>query len=620
MALTKAHNRMIAGAPVNVLDFGAVGDGVADDTVALQAAFSSGANFIELQGTFKTTAPLTYSNNGRAGKLYGNATISYQGVSAANDIMLQVQCVGFSFEIDGITFNGNDLVTGGVRIENGNAMDSDTLPVCTFQNNTVINIRMLQTAIYNQGVFIRGSFERVMVHNNNIRNITRVAGTGTPAANGTSGIAVTQLDADRFVKSCVHTNNSYSNISGGDLLGSSNNVDYDGFIFFTKSPLNYTNSDGSIYRYSIGTLSSNGNTYRNCRGRAIKVQAIGDIRNEKVIRDDGYGLVGGSSEINLQYGVGTVQDCDFFYTDYLVGAVVTSPIQTGLTLISFYQGAWYNENSGSITVKNINVFNSIKAGVGNNLSAIVGATDGAVPQTKDRPLIYLKDINVNNNPISWILTIKKQAGARGLIRMDGIVIPELIYSAIGTDTDNDDVQVNATNIMNLDGYTTPANSVPFVTDTSPAGGNKSLKGTLSGSNNLGFLNTYNRGADFSQAPMLTAGIMGNTGQAGGALSVQTAYLVDDATYTFERRGFTAGTTLISIGSNYGRLASGNVASQSGGGVFAIALDASHVFSLGAGTTNPDTAGKVNLWIDTNNLLNIKNRLGSTQTFTLSVLG
>ena len=43
MTLTKAHNRMVEGSPASVIDFGAVGDGVANDTDAVQDAINSGS-------------------------------------------------------------------------------------------------------------------------------------------------------------------------------------------------------------------------------------------------------------------------------------------------------------------------------------------------------------------------------------------------------------------------------------------------------------------------------------------------------------------------------------------------------------------------------------------------
>jgi len=43
---------------VNVKDFGAVGDGVADDTTAIQAALNTGKNVVCPTGTFKVSAPL----------------------------------------------------------------------------------------------------------------------------------------------------------------------------------------------------------------------------------------------------------------------------------------------------------------------------------------------------------------------------------------------------------------------------------------------------------------------------------------------------------------------------------------------------------------------------------
>jgi len=52
MALTKASFSMITGAPANVLDFGAVGDGIANDRAAIQAAFDASTKVYFPSGTY----------------------------------------------------------------------------------------------------------------------------------------------------------------------------------------------------------------------------------------------------------------------------------------------------------------------------------------------------------------------------------------------------------------------------------------------------------------------------------------------------------------------------------------------------------------------------------------
>jgi len=64
MSLTKASYSMITGAPVNVMDFGAKGDGSTDDTSAIQAAITSltstGGTVYFPIGNYKITSPINW--------------------------------------------------------------------------------------------------------------------------------------------------------------------------------------------------------------------------------------------------------------------------------------------------------------------------------------------------------------------------------------------------------------------------------------------------------------------------------------------------------------------------------------------------------------------------------
>jgi hypothetical protein len=105
MGLTKATFSMISGAPINVLDYGAVGDGVTDNTAAIQAALTAGAGkavYIPA-GNYKLTSYVSVPNNttvygdGVPSRLFANGTVGelMRGVWPCDNVT-----------IDGIYFDG----------------------------------------------------------------------------------------------------------------------------------------------------------------------------------------------------------------------------------------------------------------------------------------------------------------------------------------------------------------------------------------------------------------------------------------------------------------------------------------------------------------------------------
>lgn len=160
MALTKATYSLIKGAVANVLDFGAVGDGVADDTTAIQAAIDSSASGLTVYfpaGIYKTTNTLLFKRNSvkLIGDGFGITRIKYVnasgGIAVSGDSSKTNSLNVYSYcGIEGISF--------GAGISNAAAVANDPdiyLDITSFSYSTFdVDIQTLRTngvCIYGQG-------------------------------------------------------------------------------------------------------------------------------------------------------------------------------------------------------------------------------------------------------------------------------------------------------------------------------------------------------------------------------------------------------------------------------------------------------------------------------------
>jgi hypothetical protein len=103
---------------VSVKDFGAVGDGTTDDTVAIQAAINSGYSLVFPAGTYKC-ANLTQSTNFQRFYAAGNVTLQKNAngpilTSSGSDV--EFNGIGFRGESATPSFTGNNFVSSGANL------------------------------------------------------------------------------------------------------------------------------------------------------------------------------------------------------------------------------------------------------------------------------------------------------------------------------------------------------------------------------------------------------------------------------------------------------------------------------------------------------------------------
>ena len=106
------------GDVVSVKDFGAVGDGVADDTIAIQAALDSGSVSVYMPpGTYKITTSLTVtSGDGLIGAGIGLTIITYSG-SSSGIAPATPTTLTSNVTLAGFTLQGTSSGTTGINMQ-----------------------------------------------------------------------------------------------------------------------------------------------------------------------------------------------------------------------------------------------------------------------------------------------------------------------------------------------------------------------------------------------------------------------------------------------------------------------------------------------------------------------
>lgn len=283
---------------VSVLDFGAIGDGVADDTVALASAIST-QKPLDFGGlTYRITSPISKAFTSNVYWNGRNAKIIYDGPHVEYALLLD--SAGAVFSINDITIDGGKLCNRCLVLNN----NTDSYSTISLNNVFVKRAKRISSFSGGEGLFVRGSFTTFNMNGGGASDCELPAGQGTFGVIGIRGITILYYSSTRYVKevniSGVHVEKIYSS----DL---SYQYDQDGIGYFTDTV-------GSTK--VVGTFSCNSSTFVNCYGRSIKTQCRDtNVSSCTFVRTEGLSSGVGNGEIDSQTGNANFSFLEFSYSN-----------------------------------------------------------------------------------------------------------------------------------------------------------------------------------------------------------------------------------------------------------------------------------------------------------------
>ncbi|POF93241.1 hypothetical protein [Pseudomonas putida] len=308
---------------VHVRKFGVVGNGVADDSDALEDAILAGVpiDFGDSQIRVtralgnQATIPGAIDWKSSGAKIFMDSAVITESVLYFSVLPLDHRIRGALF-IDG----ASKAFCGLYLRNNSTVFYPIGYGTMLVEDLRVENIRRANSTYANgDGILIRGGFSRVTLTRPIVRNVMLAAGAGIPGVVGVSGIVIFgNSDGIGYPRTVSIVDPTVEMIGSEDPAQSD---DMDGIKVF--GPAAFTAGTQAI----DSTFSVTRGVFRDCYGRSIKSQMTsGRVSGSKFIRTTGPASGFGNEEIAFQQGAGFVEDITCLYYG---GNVPTTVINGG---------------------------------------------------------------------------------------------------------------------------------------------------------------------------------------------------------------------------------------------------------------------------------------------------
>lgn len=549
---------------VSVKDFGAVGDGVADDTAAITNAIASQAPLYFGDETYRITSPISQTLTkdvfweGRGGK------IVYDSPSHTEYAIRLSDTTGVDIVINDLTIDGSKQANKILEVLNNTSNATSTNFVAN--ELRVDNCKRLNTAVGGSAISLRGAFEDITFNGGWVRDCELPTGQGTPGSIGISGIDVNWYSDTSYARRVTLNGVLIEKVYSSDLSYTS---DQDGFVYFAPNI-----SGGTSGKVESDCVIMGGSRFVNCYGRSIKTQ----VRNT-VVRDSHFqrteGLSGGvgNTEINAQTGSAVVDACTFSYSNsQQPGSAIGVSTRTGWKSSAMVSNCEVYLESGTTLNKFVLTFPAAVVDPWTRLEVMGNKVFGTVTALVDFQTNATKShLTVSDNWVEELGVGSTSQRCLIYVSANGSS-PYYAYLAVSNNV-----------------YA-GSNTVYLVRDQIPS---VAMDASVSAFGNFGFVNDWNAQVNDPTDPLsgqaLAAKITGLEASGNkGYFGMQTKVIGAGATETFNYRAANASLIIMQAENNEDCYALFSASSTT------QAISIGSAVALGT-TSNPGTGSEFNIW-------------------------